>query len=651
MIKYILITLFWLFFLWTSYAWIYPTKEVSKPTANCKFNLWENLWSDCKIPLPVLKLSDYKKKLNDMNYRRIYTVLWASTYKYWWDKMNWTHLWIDIATSKWTPVYTIWDGKVIFVWQQSWRWKVIVIQHKFKWKYLYSNYAHLSKIIVENWQNVKEWDKIWEVWSTWYSFWNHLHFQIDKTQTIWHHPFWFKTNCTNWKDILSIWNWKECLSELIENTVDPLEFLATNWANIDFQINKIQQETIIKQEKIERKWMKSLEEIQKELIKEFVKTHNFSFSFEKAWVYDLWEYGHFTISLKDYRGRTYNDILPWDLNIIYDTNYFSAVSPRTLKILNETRKVSFKTKKTWITFFTIKMWDFVIYQKSIRILKKWTYLQPFHANIMALSTKKHIWQDYWWINIFQDKWYMNIIKVPFSWTYTIYWKNIKFCKTSNNDIKQLKYFSCNAYNIVDNFNFSYDDTIHWILIFKYIWQNKWDWKIYIKDDKWNIIAESKNLYFNDVKLIDKNTPYKDDIQIACKKWLCFGILQNGYIWNNRLLNLLEKKYLLRNFLLYLWKKTNVNTSYAEKLQKITRKQFLSDLLDILWVSIKDYSDYSSKYIDIKNLDQKNLNQVKYIEKLWFLWKDNFTKYFQPDKNINIQEALYLLNFLKEKYNK
>jgi len=447
MFKYILSLLSLSFLISSSYAWTYPIKQLSKPTAKCKFNLWKNLWPDCKINLPKLTPKDYKTKTHDMFYRRIYTVLWAATYKYWWDQMNWTHLWIDIATSKWTPVYSIWDWKVVFVWHKWWRWNVIIIRHKFKWRYIYSNYAHLSKILVKSWQYVKEWIKIWDVWSTWHATWNHLHFQIDKNQGSYHHPFWFRSRCTAWHSIMQIVNGTACLWELLKNTVDPLEFLSTNWANINFQVPSINHiEKVVKQKKITRKWMKSFEQIQEEMIQDFLRTHKFSFKFEKAWVYELWEYGHFTITLKDYRWRTYTDILPADLNIIYDKRYFSALYPRGLKILDWKRTISFRTKKTWITFFTVKFWKHFIYQKTIRIVKKWTYIIPKYSNIITLPWTKHIGQSYWGLNIFQDKGYINIIRVPFAWTYTIYGKNIKLSKAPTN-IKNLRYFKYNAYNI------------------------------------------------------------------------------------------------------------------------------------------------------------------------------------------------------------
>ena len=38
--------------------------------------------------------------------------------------------------------------------------------------------AHLSKVIVKDWQKVKVWQHIWHTWNTWNSSWAHLHWSL-----------------------------------------------------------------------------------------------------------------------------------------------------------------------------------------------------------------------------------------------------------------------------------------------------------------------------------------------------------------------------------------------------------------------------------------------------------------------------------------
>lgn len=211
---------------------IYPLKEVSK--LECRFSEFWELNSWCKQSLPILKTKDYQKYAaldgwyND--YTRLYTVLWGSSYKYGWDVWNGWHIWTDIATSKWTPVYSIADWKVIKAKNDSMLWNYISIEHNIKWKTIVSNYAHLSKIDISVWDTVKVWKKIGEVWSTWNSTWNHLHFQIDLPSTS--HPYYYEyAKCPY--SYYKITEEGICIDELSKNTIDPLLFLETSWAILD----------------------------------------------------------------------------------------------------------------------------------------------------------------------------------------------------------------------------------------------------------------------------------------------------------------------------------------------------------------------------------------------------------------------------------
>ncbi len=640
--KKLIIALF-VFLPFFSFWRTYPLKEVSKPTVKCKYSPWSTLGPSCKISLPKLTPADYKKYLNNLTYRRIYTVLWWATYKYGWDQGYGSHEGVDIATSLWTPVYSIWPGKVVFAGWKKWRGKVVVIQHKVNWKYIYSNYAHLNKIFVKFWQYVKEWQKIWEVWHTGFSIGNHLHFQIDTNEWISTHPFWFKY-CARWRSTMQITNDNKCLNELTHNTVDPLKFLATNGAIIK-AISKQNNKPKI----ISRKNMISYEEIRKQMVKEFLKTHKFSFNFPNAGVYYLGKYGHFTITLKDRRWRSYKDILPDDLKIIYDKAYFSSFYPRVLKIVNGTRKVTFLPKKTWATFITVKLWDFVVYQKAIRIVKPGQTIQPYAWDILTFPKILYVSYPARWINIFKDKSYLNLVKVPFKWTYYLSstTNDVIFCKAPTN-LRFLNYFQCNALNMTNQLAFSYKDTIFGLLVFKFF-SNTWKpTQLVIKDSRWKVISKSQKLYFHKIKLTDPRSEYASDIQQACKMWLCLGLIDKGYIWVDKPLSKYQMKQLLRNFLLVFGKKVKLNLNSKEKYQYVTRKEFIENTIKLLWIKIKNYSKIP-KYIDVRNQPKEFQNLVIYLTKLWFKWKDRFAKYhFQPDKNITVWEALYFAKFMIKK---
>ena len=211
---------------------IYPLKQISK--LKCRFEDFDTLKSDCKRDLPKLTPKDYNKylKLNwgYNEYTRIYTELWASSYKYWWDVGQGWHTGIDIATAKWTPVYSIANWTVMVSKKDPSRGNVVTVKHMIKWREITSVYAHLSKILVKKWQKIKVWTKIWEVGSTGNSTGNHLHFQIDLKYSF--HPYYYA-----WKTCpYSYYKITEsglCTDQLAQHTLDPLEFLENGWAVLD----------------------------------------------------------------------------------------------------------------------------------------------------------------------------------------------------------------------------------------------------------------------------------------------------------------------------------------------------------------------------------------------------------------------------------
>lgn len=221
----------------TTYAWNsdevgYPLKKISK--LDCRFTEFDDLSSSCKQNLPILKTDDYEKySIKDgwyNDYTRLYTVLWWASYEYGWDVWYGWHMWVDIATSKWTPIYSIAEWTVIEAEYNSGHWNYVSISHTINWKKIVSNYAHMSKILAEVWDKVSKWTQIWEVWSTWNSTGNHLHFQIDIDTTS--SPAYYNYNSCPYS-YYQITEEGVCFEELEELTVDPLLFLETEGAILD----------------------------------------------------------------------------------------------------------------------------------------------------------------------------------------------------------------------------------------------------------------------------------------------------------------------------------------------------------------------------------------------------------------------------------
>lgn len=208
---------------------MYPLKIISK--LECRFEKFSDLDSNCKQDLPILKPKDYERyaKMDEgfNDFTRVYTVLWWWSYTYGWDVGNGWHIGVDIATAEGTPVYAIYDGTVIIAKNMiSWG-NNVSIEHTINRKTVVSNYSHLSKIDVKSWDKISAGDKIGEVGSTWNSFWNHLHFQIDLKSKF--HPYYYDySECPySYNEITEKW---VCFDVLEKHTLDPLEFMSSGWA-------------------------------------------------------------------------------------------------------------------------------------------------------------------------------------------------------------------------------------------------------------------------------------------------------------------------------------------------------------------------------------------------------------------------------------
>ncbi len=250
----------------------YPFDQVAHP--DCRFSEWSTLDDECKIDMPRIENADYERYKNDFLYQRLYTVLWGATYKYGWDVGQGSHLGIDVATSRGTPVVSIADGTVVQAgWLGGWG-NTVTVRHRLEdGSYLFSNYAHLSKISVVSGQSVASGEKLGEVGSTGNSTGNHLHFQIDTTDQS--HPYYYIT-CGAGRNPFDIVNGGLCRTWLENNTIDPIAFLESG--ELLAQAPTVTKETVekIKEQPrvvIDQTEVESREEILKKELDIFLEDH------------------------------------------------------------------------------------------------------------------------------------------------------------------------------------------------------------------------------------------------------------------------------------------------------------------------------------------------------------------------------------------
>ena len=204
----------------------YPLKQVS--TLECRTLSRNEMSESCKINLPRIYWGNYAAYQDNQLYRSIYTVLWAAPYSDSWNQKIWAHAGIDVATARWTPLYSIWDWEVYSAWWNSAYWNLVRIKYVYNWEIVYAVYGHMDDINVKAWDKVYKWQKIWTVWNTWNTSWwlgwYHVHFEIAK-DSFWR-PAYSYTNCPD----LSKWHYTIiqnglCRTELISYQYDPIRLL------------------------------------------------------------------------------------------------------------------------------------------------------------------------------------------------------------------------------------------------------------------------------------------------------------------------------------------------------------------------------------------------------------------------------------------
>lgn len=635
---------------------VYPIDNVAVP--KCRFTAWSELTPECKMALPKIVGGDYTKYKDNKDIRKIYSILWWATYNYWWDVWYWSHLWVDIATSAGTPIRSIWDWEVIIASWLSGRWNTVVIKHKLSdGKFIYSNYSHMSKIIVSKW-NIRSWETIWEVWNTGNSYGNHLHFQIDITNQF--HPYWY-TKCSKWIDIMSVVNNWQCRDYLLSNTIDPILFLEGNWTYSSMTTSAIIQSIRKKQDetkKIEQKNIKTREEILNEEIDEFLKSHSFSYKTQVTWdnlktntkyITKLYVYNNW----KPFWGN-----LPGNwIEFIYDKNVLS-VSPLNLIVAEKNwREIFINSKKSWNYRIDFKLGKRIVFSKNINFYSPWELSSPTDALILT-NTKWSIaiWDEKMWAIIMKTKFWTNQVYIPYDWTYKlklISWK-VKFCNISKNSKK-----ICNPLDLSWELEFRYDDTKAWVLLFNFVALDYYPIRFTLQKvwRKYDISRTKRDILVKNPSLIDSSYTYYNENINAVKKW--YIRLNKGYLLQDRELLGSQVKQIVNNYLSYEYLKSWDNYTKKNKIiQKIREAQ---TRMAIIW-DYNNISRWEFTKIIFENLGINILksDEQKFLDEKWF-YKDYITtlrknfnfkrkdqfweNYFQPDKNITIWEALFFVDKL------
>jgi len=212
--KNIFLFIIFVFCFWVVNAWSYPLHYIYPNS--CELGNFS-----CAYKLPIIEDAEYEKYRYNSNYNKVYTMLWGTTYFDGKDIGMGSHQWVDFASKLWTPVYAIYDWKIVLA-EDKWnRWYVITIEHEWKGKKIYSSYAHLNKLLVSVWDIVEEWTLIAELGSSGNSTGPHLHFQIEINNNG-EYPFFYKWCPGTISEIVNEWR---CQKQMYDSTIDPILFI------------------------------------------------------------------------------------------------------------------------------------------------------------------------------------------------------------------------------------------------------------------------------------------------------------------------------------------------------------------------------------------------------------------------------------------
>jgi murein DD-endopeptidase MepM/ murein hydrolase activator NlpD len=91
------------------------------------------------------------------------------------DPRNPGHIGLDIAAKMWDPIVAVADGVVVFAEWGGGYGNLVIVEHGDEWR---SYYAHLTKIVVEVGQEVRQGELLGGAGTTGYSTGPHLHFEL-----------------------------------------------------------------------------------------------------------------------------------------------------------------------------------------------------------------------------------------------------------------------------------------------------------------------------------------------------------------------------------------------------------------------------------------------------------------------------------------
>ena len=398
----------------------------------------------------------------DPLYRRVYSVLWGATYDYGWDRGNGSHGGVDIATAAGTPVRSIGDGTVVTAGFLTGWGNVVTVKHTLADNtVIYSDYAHLSKILVAKGEAVMAGKVIGEVGNTGNSYGNHLHFQIDVTNAP--HPYYY-SSCAKGIGELEVVNRGLCRDDLTANTIDPIAFLESGRVSSPAGPTKAAVDAIQTrpQEKVSRVGMKSRAEIQQEEMDEFMKDHSMTVGLSEIGTNLLvGQTANGQISSTDYtHSATAGNLPEMGLEIDYDHAGISVFPEKIVALDGGGRDFSVTAKKPGSYDISFKMGKTVVATRKVLVFGTKETAKAAGGEIRA-PNEILLGDDSNVFVVMKTKYGTPQLDMPYDGNFEVSATNgkVKFCNASKPSS-----VACRPENLVDRLPFSFADTYRGVLV-------------------------------------------------------------------------------------------------------------------------------------------------------------------------------------------
>lgn len=405
--------------------------------------------------------------------------------------------------------------------------------------------------------------------------------------------------------------------------------------------------------KIEKKSIKTREQILDEETDEFFKDHTLSVSLGVPG--NNVEAGRtYTARVRvTYRNKPFTGSLPAEgLVLAYDKTGVKLFPDVIIAIENGVREFQITGVKPGKYGISLKIGKKVFLTTSVNVYKKSEMTAPEQGII--INNKSIVLGDEKLMGVvFRTKYQSNQLDIPYNGRYILksLTGKVKFCNVSNRSVRK-----CTTSELVEELEFGFSETYRGVLLANIIPLDYMPVNLVVvkKDTGKTLAKSSTDILITNPNGIDKTYTYFPEVISALKK----GIMKpnSGYVLQDRELTGKQAKDMIRNALAYQFLKAG---SDQVKKQAMLAKMkdfesFAQSIEDYKSITRDQFAALAVRGIDgapLVNADKKWLDETgKYKDMITtlrvrygFLWKDQFAdRYFQSDKTITVGEGMYVI---------